>query len=337
MYVISYSRGTPVVMQSEGAEDRLRQMCEKLAQQGYAYVTLHSLDDNGVIAPIAQWLSENGASTPEPEVWPAVPESYDEEISQDDEGEVYDGFCVKCREHRAFTGEIVEMSNGRRRAKGTCPICGTGISRILANAPLSDDFHTPDDEPDEESETEETAEAEAQEESADEEMPEQDDEAIEAFIREQHSLNREATNRGTHLTCACGEWDKWVTRKTEKAGREQHEKHVQEMVDNGDTVDVSVEAAPGTPIEEVAAEVAQVAEELAKPVKATRSRKGAKKATASKVTDAEIEAVKNMKVATCPQCGNKVPVMERGGLDIFTLHPNAAKNLDRCPGSTTTV
>jgi hypothetical protein len=44
-----------------------------------------------------------------------------------------DFYCVKCKQSREATGEIVE-SNGRRRAKGTCPVCGCGLSRILGKA-----------------------------------------------------------------------------------------------------------------------------------------------------------------------------------------------------------
>jgi hypothetical protein len=43
----------------------------------------------------------------------------------------YEGYCVKCREKREFDGEVVEMANGRRSAKGKCPVCGTGMNRIL--------------------------------------------------------------------------------------------------------------------------------------------------------------------------------------------------------------
>jgi hypothetical protein len=43
----------------------------------------------------------------------------------------YEGYCVKCREKRQFEGEEVEMANGRRSAKGKCPVCGTGMNRIL--------------------------------------------------------------------------------------------------------------------------------------------------------------------------------------------------------------
>ena len=44
--------------------------------------------------------------------------------------ETYNGYCVKCKEKRDFDGEVHE-SNGRRMAKGTCPVCGTKMNRIL--------------------------------------------------------------------------------------------------------------------------------------------------------------------------------------------------------------
>ncbi|PRW64788.1 hypothetical protein CEP50_02905 [Actinopolyspora mortivallis] len=47
--------------------------------------------------------------------------------------ETYNGYCVKCRAKRDFTGEISE-TNGRRMAKGTCPVCGTKMTRILGKA-----------------------------------------------------------------------------------------------------------------------------------------------------------------------------------------------------------
>ncbi len=44
-------------------------------------------------------------------------------------GEVY---CVKCREKREVTdAAIEEKDNGRRIAKGKCPVCGTTVTRIL--------------------------------------------------------------------------------------------------------------------------------------------------------------------------------------------------------------
>jgi hypothetical protein len=45
----------------------------------------------------------------------------------------YNGYCVKCREKRDFDGEISE-TNGRRMAKGICPVCGTKMTRILGKA-----------------------------------------------------------------------------------------------------------------------------------------------------------------------------------------------------------
>jgi hypothetical protein len=44
-------------------------------------------------------------------------------------GEVY---CVKCKEKREVTDAAVqENANGRRMAKGICPVCGTTVTRIL--------------------------------------------------------------------------------------------------------------------------------------------------------------------------------------------------------------
>jgi Zn finger protein HypA/HybF involved in hydrogenase expression len=47
--------------------------------------------------------------------------------------ETYNGYCVKCKEKRDFTGEVSE-TNGRRMAKGICPVCGTKMNRILGKA-----------------------------------------------------------------------------------------------------------------------------------------------------------------------------------------------------------
>ena len=43
----------------------------------------------------------------------------------------YNGYCVKCREKRDFQGEVETTKTGRRMAKGTCPVCGTKMNRIL--------------------------------------------------------------------------------------------------------------------------------------------------------------------------------------------------------------
>ena len=44
-----------------------------------------------------------------------------------------DAYCVKCKQKREFTGEVHE-TNGRRMAKGICPVCGTKLNRILGKA-----------------------------------------------------------------------------------------------------------------------------------------------------------------------------------------------------------
>ena len=46
--------------------------------------------------------------------------------------ETYSGeaYCVKCKEKREYDG-IVHETNGRRMAKGKCPVCNTTVTRIL--------------------------------------------------------------------------------------------------------------------------------------------------------------------------------------------------------------
>jgi len=46
-----------------------------------------------------------------------------------------EGYCVKCKAKREIQGanEIV-MKNGRRALKGTCPVCSTGMFKILGKA-----------------------------------------------------------------------------------------------------------------------------------------------------------------------------------------------------------
>ena len=41
---------------------------------------------------------------------------------------------MKCREKRMFDGHVVELKNGRPAAQGTCPVCGTKLTRILSKA-----------------------------------------------------------------------------------------------------------------------------------------------------------------------------------------------------------
>jgi hypothetical protein len=44
----------------------------------------------------------------------------------------FEGYCVKCRQKRTIQNGKVETSeSGRRMAKGTCPVCGTKVTRFL--------------------------------------------------------------------------------------------------------------------------------------------------------------------------------------------------------------
>ena len=52
--------------------------------------------------------------------------------------ETYSGeaYCVKCKAKREFTGEVhTNETNGRRMAKGKCPVCDTTLTRILGKKP----------------------------------------------------------------------------------------------------------------------------------------------------------------------------------------------------------
>jgi hypothetical protein len=43
-----------------------------------------------------------------------------------------EAYCVKCREKREMQDEKeVTFDNGRRAMQGTCPVCGTKMTRIL--------------------------------------------------------------------------------------------------------------------------------------------------------------------------------------------------------------
>lgn len=41
-------------------------------------------------------------------------------------------YCVKCRKTQTVVNATVtETANGRRMAQGTCPVCGTKVTRFL--------------------------------------------------------------------------------------------------------------------------------------------------------------------------------------------------------------
>jgi hypothetical protein len=42
------------------------------------------------------------------------------------------GYCVKCKEKREIKDpKQVVMKNGRKAIQGKCPVCGTGMYKIL--------------------------------------------------------------------------------------------------------------------------------------------------------------------------------------------------------------
>src|SRR5205814_8786011 len=44
----------------------------------------------------------------------------------------YEAYCVKCKAKREFEGEETTLKNGRRAAKGKCPVCGITVMRSLS-------------------------------------------------------------------------------------------------------------------------------------------------------------------------------------------------------------
>ncbi|MDT4985943.1 MAG: hypothetical protein QOI74_37 [Micromonosporaceae bacterium] len=46
----------------------------------------------------------------------------------------YNGYCVKCKEKRDFDGRVEVSKTGMKMAKGSCPVCGTTVNRILGKA-----------------------------------------------------------------------------------------------------------------------------------------------------------------------------------------------------------
>ncbi|HTD70290.1 MAG TPA: DUF5679 domain-containing protein [Gemmatimonadales bacterium] len=43
-----------------------------------------------------------------------------------------EGYCVKCKAKRKISNpNQVKMANGRPALKGVCPVCGTGMFKIL--------------------------------------------------------------------------------------------------------------------------------------------------------------------------------------------------------------
>ena len=46
-----------------------------------------------------------------------------------------EAYCVKCKAKKEMKdGKQVKMKNGRAAMKGRCPVCGTGLYRILGSS-----------------------------------------------------------------------------------------------------------------------------------------------------------------------------------------------------------
>ncbi len=43
-------------------------------------------------------------------------------------------YCVKCKDHREASGNVVVNEKGTRIAKAKCPVCGTNLTRFLPKA-----------------------------------------------------------------------------------------------------------------------------------------------------------------------------------------------------------
>lgn len=51
-----------------------------------------------------------------------------------------EAYCVKCREKREIKDPVeVTLKNGRPALKGTCPVCGTGLFRMMSTSAASGD------------------------------------------------------------------------------------------------------------------------------------------------------------------------------------------------------
>lgn len=176
-YVITYrpkgGRRSLVISDHDSSEREARTFCQSLAED-METVVLYSLAEDGLLAPVVQFRQTRtgkvrahkldteplsppkarqpraNGHAPEPEADEPEPVEEDVDLAETDEEpeeETYDGYCVKCKEHRTFHGHIEETANGRRMAKGNCPVCGTKMNRILKNIPHEeqDSYHTPDD------------------------------------------------------------------------------------------------------------------------------------------------------------------------------------------------
>jgi Domain of unknown function (DUF5679) len=61
-------------------------------------------------------------------------ESRRQEVRRTGVADTYNGYCVKCKEKRDFEGRVEVSKTGMKMAKGSCPVCGTTVNRILGKA-----------------------------------------------------------------------------------------------------------------------------------------------------------------------------------------------------------
>jgi hypothetical protein len=288
--------GKPSVMNVTLAEAEARGVCKGLAENGMDKVILHSLSGEGVIEVMASWVSggkrarnltPNGTAPTATRVRPTTTPSEDEvpegvseaeaqgegepedpadaiEIPEDvadeqEHGTVYSGYCVKCKASREFhTHEVAEMKNGTLMAKGTCPVCGGGVNRILPKG------ERPDPEWSDEDVAEETPKVEPEPEAPAAEFSDEPEDA-----------------------------------KPVKASKKA--------------------AAANAPIKATAT--------------VTPRKRTAKKTVSEDQAELPTDAKEMQRVATCPKCGRKQPIIEKHGLNVFM--PHSAAGVDHCPGSNT--
>lgn len=97
----------------------LAQMLVRRGTHRHAHPTGLDEAPAGAPTPAVDAAAEPGQPTAEPEK-PAEPSWLEVEI-----------YCVKCRDRRIIRDpETVTLANGRPAYQGTCPVCGTKVSRI---------------------------------------------------------------------------------------------------------------------------------------------------------------------------------------------------------------
>lgn len=299
-FVITARRGDgkPSVLNTPDlAEQEARDVCRRLAENGMDKVTLHSLSDSGIIEPMAAW-----------------------------------------------------SAGGRRARKLSAASNGTVPTQRVEPEQVTPE---PEDEPEEEPET---TEAEAIE------IPEDEEHSYEGFCvkcrekREFYGDVKEMSNgrlmaQGKCPTCQAGisrilpgkatqpepEWE-----DAKETNEDQGQVNLEAKIEADEAAEVSEVIEPAMEAEAPAVEFSD--EPPTKRTKAAAAKKAVsaatkapptRKRTAKKVADVPDEVKDMQKVAMCPQCGRRQPVMERAGLTIFMQH--SAPGLDRCPGSTTVV